>query len=192
VLWRFTGSRILSETSEQPAQGFGATSFFLVAPYIAGRGRACASGRASPETSVVGVCLTAESLLICPWLVLAKRRVGAQLGSAVTRGAGTQNLVCAFLAAATLVGPVANTAAGIWWLDPLAGQFIAAACVLAGRPGVAKRAAARLARRLQRDHDRARVCSVLQWDVCWKQATSYCAATFGLPELSPPWLVGLA
>ena len=26
----------------------------------------------------------------------------------------------------------------------------------------------------------------------WKQATSYCATTFGLPELTPPWLVGFA
>jgi hypothetical protein len=40
--------------------------------------------------------------------------------------------------------------------------------------------------------DRARVYSVLQWDACWKQATSYCATTCELPELSPPWLVGFA
>jgi hypothetical protein len=40
--------------------------------------------------------------------------------------------------------------------------------------------------------DRARVYPVLQWDACWKQATSYCATTFGLPEFSPPMLVGFA
>jgi hypothetical protein len=40
--------------------------------------------------------------------------------------------------------------------------------------------------------DRARVYPALQWDACWKQATSYCATTCELPELSPPWLVGFA
>lgn len=40
--------------------------------------------------------------------------------------------------------------------------------------------------------DRARVDPVRQWDACWKQATSYCATTCVLPELSPPWLSGLA
>jgi divalent metal cation (Fe/Co/Zn/Cd) transporter len=132
VLWRLTGSRILSETSEQSAQRFVAISFFLLAPYIATEAVHALLGAHHAETSVAGICLTAASLLICPWLGLAKRRVGAQLGSAATRGEGTPNLVCAFLAAATLVGLVANTAAGIWWLDPLAGLFIAAACVRAG------------------------------------------------------------
>ncbi len=33
---------------------------------------------------------------------------------------------------------------------------------------------------------------VLQCCVCWKQATSYCATTFELPELVPPWVSGLA
>jgi divalent metal cation (Fe/Co/Zn/Cd) transporter len=85
------------------------------------------------ETSVVGIGLTAGSLFICPWLGIAKRRIGEKLGSAATRGEGTQNLLCASLAAATLIGLVANTTAGIWWLDPAAGLFIAVACLRAGR-----------------------------------------------------------
>jgi divalent metal cation (Fe/Co/Zn/Cd) transporter len=132
VLWRFTGSRILSETSEQAAQRFVAISFLLLAPYIAAEAVLALLGAHHAKTSMVGICLTAASLMICPWLGIAKRRVGAQLDSAATRGEGTQNLVCAYLAAATLVGLVANAAAGIWWLDPLAGLFIAAACVRAG------------------------------------------------------------
>ena len=36
IIWRFTGSRTLSEESEQRAQKAVAVTFFLLAPYIAG------------------------------------------------------------------------------------------------------------------------------------------------------------
>ena len=39
----------------------------------------------------------------------------------------------AYLAAATLAGLALNSAAGIWWLDPVAALLIAIACVRAGR-----------------------------------------------------------
>ena len=35
VVWRFTGTRTLSETAEARAQKFVAVTFFLLAPYIA-------------------------------------------------------------------------------------------------------------------------------------------------------------
>ena len=132
VVWRFTGSRTLSETSERTAQKLVAVSFYLLAPYVATESFRALLGEHHAETSVVGICLTAGSLVICPWLGVAKRCLGEKLGSAATRGEGTQNLLCACLAVATLIGLVANTVAGVWWLDPVAGLFIAAACVRAG------------------------------------------------------------
>ena len=132
VIWRFTGSRTLSDTSERTAQRLVAVSFFLLAPYVATEALRALLSEHHAETSVVGITLTAGTLFICPWLGIAKRRLGEKLGSAATRGEGTQNLLCAYLAAATLVGLLANTAAGIWWLDPVAGLFIAGACVRAG------------------------------------------------------------
>ena len=133
VVWRFTGARTLSGSSERTAQKLVALSFFLLAPYVALEGIRALAGEHHAETSVVGICLTVGTLFICPWLGIAKRRLGERLGSAATRGEGTQNLLCAYLAAATLIGLVANTAAGIWWLDPIAALFIAAACVRGGR-----------------------------------------------------------
>ena len=132
VVWRFTGGRTLSDSSERTAQKLVAVSFYLLAPYVAFESLAALLAEHHADTSVVGICLTAGTLFICPWLGIAKRRLGAKLGSAATRGEGTQNLLCAYLAAATLIGLVANTAAGIWWLDPAAGLFIAAACLRAG------------------------------------------------------------
>jgi divalent metal cation (Fe/Co/Zn/Cd) transporter len=43
--------------------------------------------------------------------------------------ADTQNLLCSYLAIAVLVGLLANTLFGIWWLDPLVALGIAAVAV---------------------------------------------------------------
>jgi divalent metal cation (Fe/Co/Zn/Cd) transporter len=47
-------------------------------------------------------------------------------------GEGTQNLLCSYLAIAVLVGLLANTLFGIWWLDPLVALGIAAVAVREG------------------------------------------------------------
>jgi divalent metal cation (Fe/Co/Zn/Cd) transporter len=79
------------------------------------------------------MALAGASLFICPWLGVAKRRVGARLGSSATAGEGRQNLLCAGLAGAVLLGLLANALWGLWWLDPAVGLIIA---VVAVREGV--------------------------------------------------------
>jgi divalent metal cation (Fe/Co/Zn/Cd) transporter len=133
VLWRFTGSRTLSEHSERRAQELVAVSFFLLAPYVAFESLHTLIVEHHAETSVVGMVLTGVTLAICPGLGIAKQRVGGRLGSLATKGEGKQNLLCAGLAVGVLVGLLANTTLGIWWLDPAVGIVIAVACVLAGR-----------------------------------------------------------
>ena len=133
VVWRFTGSRTLSDRSERRAQRWVAISFFLLAPYVAFESLHALIGEHHAETSIVGIVLTAGTLAICPGLGIAKQRIGERLGSLATKGEGKQNLLCAGLAAGVLVGLVANTTLGVWWLDPTVGLVIAVACVLAGR-----------------------------------------------------------
>jgi divalent metal cation (Fe/Co/Zn/Cd) transporter len=133
VVWRFTGARTLSEHSERRAQQLVAVSFFLLAPYVALESLRTLIGEHHAETSIVGIALTAGTLAICPWLGIAKQKLGDRLGSLATKGEGKQNLLCAGLAAGVLVGLLANTTLGIWWLDPAVGLVIAIACVLAGR-----------------------------------------------------------
>ena len=132
VIWRFTGTRVHSTKPEARAQRLVAVSFFLLAPYIAADATVALAAGRRPEVSVVGMILAAVSLCICPWLGVAKRRVGAKLGSAATTGEGRQNLLCAGLAGAVLVGLAANAAWGLWWLDPAIGLLIAAAAVREG------------------------------------------------------------
>jgi hypothetical protein len=132
VIWRFTGVRTRSATAEGRAQRLVALSFFLLAPYIAVEALLALVTARHPEASPVGLALIGASLLICPWLGLAKQRVGARLGSSATAGEGRQNLLCAALAGAVLVGLVGNALWGLWWLDPAAALVIAAAAVREG------------------------------------------------------------
>jgi divalent metal cation (Fe/Co/Zn/Cd) transporter len=133
VIWRFTGSRTLSETAERRAQRLVGVSFFLLAPYIAFEALHSLAVGHHAETSWLGAGLTVGTLFICPWLGLAKRRIGAQLSSAATTGEGTQNLLCAGLAVGVLTGILANAAFGFWWLDPIVALGIAGVCVSGGR-----------------------------------------------------------
>jgi hypothetical protein len=117
VIWRFTGTRLASPASERRAQQLVAVSFFLLAPYIAAEAiRALVAGDRA-ETSVVGLVLTAGTAIFEPALGIAKRRIGARLGSSATAGEGTQNLLCAYLAIAVFAGLATNTLWGAWWLD---------------------------------------------------------------------------
>lgn len=133
VIWRFSGSRILSETAERRAQRGVAVSFWLLAPYIAAESIHHLLGGHRAETTLIGIVLTAVALLAMPILGRAKNRLGMQLGSTATAGEGTQNYLCAAQAAAVLGGlAVTPSWPGGWWLDPVIGLGIAAAAVWEG------------------------------------------------------------
>jgi divalent metal cation (Fe/Co/Zn/Cd) transporter len=132
VVWRFTGTRTLSQTAEARAQKAVAVTFFLLAPYIAYDAVTTLAGRDHARTSWLGIGLAIASLIVMPALGVAKRRLGARLDSAATAGEGTQNLLCAYLAAAVLAGLLANTLLSWWWLDPVVALGIAGLAIREG------------------------------------------------------------
>lgn len=132
IVWRFTGHRIVSDAAETRAQRLVAVQFLVLAPYVAVESlRALLTGERA-EVSPLGIALAASSLVVMPYLGIAKSRLADRLGSAATKGEGRQNLLCAYLAGALLVGLLANAAVGAWWLDPLIGLLIAAVAVREG------------------------------------------------------------
>ena len=133
IVWRFTGTRLLSDAAETRAQKLVAVQFFLLAPYVAFEAVHKLIAGERPETSWIGIALVTSSAVGMPLLGVAKRRLARRLGSAATRGEGTQNLLCAYLALAVLAGLVGNAAFGVWWLDPAAALVVAA---VAAREGV--------------------------------------------------------
>ena len=90
VLWRFTGTRTISPTAERRAQKWVAVSFYLLAPYVAVEAVEKLIEGTAAETSWLGIALTAGTLVLCPWLGIAKQRVGAKLESRATYGEGTK------------------------------------------------------------------------------------------------------
>jgi divalent metal cation (Fe/Co/Zn/Cd) transporter len=132
IVWRFTGHRIFSDRAEKRAQRLVAIQFFLLAPYIAYESIGALVTRERPDASWIGVGLAASSLVVMPYLGISKERLADRLGSAATKGEGRQNMLCAYLAGALLVGLLGNALVGAWWLDPAVGLLIAAVAAKEG------------------------------------------------------------
>jgi divalent metal cation (Fe/Co/Zn/Cd) transporter len=134
VVWRFTGHRMLSPSSEAKAQRWVAASFFLLAPYFVIEAiRKLLTGEGADAT-ILAIALTSSAVVLMPALGLAKLRLGRRLGSAATAGEGTQNLMCAGQALAALLA-VAGSGAGVAFMDPLAALAIAAIALREGVEG---------------------------------------------------------
>ncbi|HYJ20611.1 MAG TPA: cation transporter [Solirubrobacterales bacterium] len=133
IVWRFSGHRIFSSAAESKAQKLVAFQFFLLAPYVAFESARALIGGEHPDVSRLGIGLAVASLITMPLLGIAKERLADQLGSAATKGEGRQNMLCAYLAGALLVGLLGNAFLGAWWLDPVVGLLIAAVAVKEGR-----------------------------------------------------------
>ena len=132
VIWRFTGTRRHSHDAERDAERLVSISFFLLAPYIAQDAiRALLAGE-HPHTSWLGIGLSVSSIIVMPQLGKAKHRIGQRLGSGATTGEGTQNMLCAYLAAGVLIGLTLNAAFGLWWTDPAVALAIAALAIKEG------------------------------------------------------------
>lgn len=68
-----------------------------------------------------------------PFLSLAQRRAGRELGSRSAVADSRQTLLCTYLSGVLLLGLVLNSALGWSWADPVAALFIAAVAVKDGR-----------------------------------------------------------
>jgi divalent metal cation (Fe/Co/Zn/Cd) transporter len=132
IVWRFTGGRLHSEHAEHRAQRLVAIQFFILAPYIAVQAIRDLGGGQHPDASWVGIGLAISSIVLMPALGIAKQRIGERMGSIATQGEGAQNLLCAYMAGALLVGLAGNALLGLWWLDPAAALAIAALAVREG------------------------------------------------------------
>jgi divalent metal cation (Fe/Co/Zn/Cd) transporter len=132
IVWRFSQSRMFSAAAETRAQKLVAIQFFLLAPYVGVESvRALISGE-RPDETWVGIALAASSVVLMPLLGIAKQRIADQIGSAATKGEGRQNMLCAYLAAALLVGLIGNVTAGAWWLDAGVGLLISGVAIKEG------------------------------------------------------------
>jgi divalent metal cation (Fe/Co/Zn/Cd) transporter len=133
VIWLFSGGRGSSHAAERRAQQLVAASYALLVAYIGVEAVRDLLGAHHPAVTWVGIGLAAFTAPTMPLLARAKRRVGQALNSAATVSEAGQNMICAYLSVALLVGLLLNALAGWWWADPAAALVIAA---LAAREGL--------------------------------------------------------
>jgi divalent metal cation (Fe/Co/Zn/Cd) transporter len=108
ILWRFTGARMFSRAAQRRAQKLVAIQFFVLAPYDGVESIHILIEGQRPGVSWLGIALSASSLVVMPYLGIAKQRIADEIGSATTKGEGRQNMLCAYLAGALLVGRTAR------------------------------------------------------------------------------------
>ncbi len=130
VAWQFT--RRVPDRWEKGTLRVIAVAFFALAAYVAAASVMALVGRSAVEHSTLGIVITALSVAIMPFLSLAERRAGRELGSATAVADSKQTLICTYLSAAVLVGLVTNSIFGWWWADAAAGLVIAAFAVREG------------------------------------------------------------
>jgi divalent metal cation (Fe/Co/Zn/Cd) transporter len=133
IVWLFTGSRLHSQTAERRAQQIVAASYLILAAYVGVESIRTLIGGHHPASSWVGVGLAAFTAPTMPLLARAKRKVGNRLSSSATVSEAGQNMICAYLSVALLVGLLLNALAGWWWADPAAALVIAGVAVNEGR-----------------------------------------------------------
>jgi divalent metal cation (Fe/Co/Zn/Cd) transporter len=130
VAWQFT--RREPERWEKPTLRVIAVAFFALAAYVIATSLMNLLGRVEAEHSTLGIMITALSVIIMPFLSLAERRAGRELGSATAVADSKQTLICTYLSAAVLAGLLLNTLLGWWWADAVAGLVIAAFAIREG------------------------------------------------------------
>jgi divalent metal cation (Fe/Co/Zn/Cd) transporter len=136
IVWRLARhgtDHDANERAERRAVRLIAISFFGIAAYIVydAVAKLLQVGQ-EPERSAVGLAIVALSLAVMPALAWGKRRVAAALGSPALKADAAETQFCTYLSLVVLVGLLANSLFGWWWMDPLAGLGAAALAIREG------------------------------------------------------------
>ena len=128
VIWRFTGSRTMSEHSEHLARRLVAGSFLLLTPFFVYEAVRRVIVGSDTTSSTLGIAVTASAIVLMPLLGATKLKLGQRLGSGATTGEGIQNLMCAAQAAAALIALI-SASAGLSLIDPIAALVVTAIAI---------------------------------------------------------------
>ena len=127
LTWRLAAERHggCTQEADRRATRAIAVSFFALAAYVGYDAVGRLLNEERPDATVIGIVLTALSLLVMPFLARAKKRVAPALGSRAQEAEADQTRLCAYMSGVVLVGLLANGALGWWWADPVAAIGIA-------------------------------------------------------------------
>lgn len=123
----------IDHMKERRALRFIAITFFALAAYVSFEGVQNLVASEEPDASIVGIALTAASIVLMPLLARRKRQVGEQMGSQLLIADSAETRLCAWLSVSTFVGLFAFAIAGWTWIDSAGGFVIAAFALKEGR-----------------------------------------------------------
>lgn len=141
LLWRIGVERREPERAERverTAERLIGISFLILGAYVAFEAIADLVNGERPDTSVVGLVLTALSLVVMPVLARRKRRVADALDSNAARADAAQTMACVWLSAVVLIGLALNAALDWWWADPVAALAVVVLLLNEGREALTR------------------------------------------------------
>jgi divalent metal cation (Fe/Co/Zn/Cd) transporter len=100
-------------------------AFTIIAIYVFVRAVAALVNREHARPSLFGIAEALASLLVLPYLAVAKYRLSVRLGSRALRADSLLTVSGVALATIALMGLILGRAAGWWWADPIAALVIA-------------------------------------------------------------------
>lgn len=136
LLWRLGAEHHdpeRAERAERTALRAIGVTFLLLGAFVAYESIRSLVAHEEPDASLVGVGITALSLVVMPLLARRKRRVAVALGSRAAEADSAQTWACAWLSAIVLAGLVLNAAFGWWWADPAAALVVVVLLLQEGR-----------------------------------------------------------
>ncbi len=136
LVWRLRSERSgagSADAVERLAARLVGAILIVIGLYLAVAAAVALGNDSHPQSTSVGIVLTAASILVLPILARAKLRLATSLSSSALRGDGVLSLAGACLAAATLISLLVNSALGWWWADSVAALLIAATLLREGR-----------------------------------------------------------
>ena len=141
LIWRLSchSNAEDEEKKEKKALFFVGVTFFLLALYVGGESFSKLFKHEIPQESVPGIVIALLSLMIMPFLGLAKRKIARRIKSKALEADAMETLLCAYLSVILLVGLGLNFLFGWWWADPVAGLAMVFLLVKEGREAISGR-----------------------------------------------------
>lgn len=122
ALWRLRSDHDARqrEGSERISRRIIGVCFIALAVYIAWDAGRSLWLRDHPQRTILGIVISALSVVIMPMLARRKRKVAIGLGSRALEADAKQTDLCMYLSSIVLGGLLLNALFGWWWADPVA------------------------------------------------------------------------
>jgi divalent metal cation (Fe/Co/Zn/Cd) transporter len=119
--------------SPERASWWAAVLLFVLAGVVALTSGIALVRGVQAESSSLGIVITVAALIVMPALAWAKRKLAGTTGSSALAADAVQSATCAWLAAGTLAGLVANSLFHLRWIDSVAALAVLPILVIEGR-----------------------------------------------------------